>query len=300
MTGHVAGATPRVPRGTVRAWAEARGLVGGQTVAHTTVHLTTRDGTALHADLLPGPDDAGARGRASGDAVVLLHGFAAHARKPAYARLAAALAQQHTVLAPDLRGHGRSGGRSGLGGDEVADVAAAVAWLRARGHRRVALVGVSMGGTATANALGAGVAVDAAVLVSAPGWLETTPSTAPMRRLHLLWQHAAGRLGLQLLLGVRVVRPDRWRRPDDPATALRAWPGPSLVVHGDDDPYFGTAHARALVRAASGPSTLWLEPGFGHAEDGLHGDVLARLTHAVTDLLDTAAAPTPEDATWRA
>jgi pimeloyl-ACP methyl ester carboxylesterase len=283
-------------RGPLLAWAETRGFVGGHTVPHRTVHLSSPDGPGLRADLLPGPHDARRADGGRGPAVVLVHGFAAHARKPAYARLASQLAERLTVLAPDLRGHGRSAGTSGLGGPEGEDVGAALEMLRRRGHRFVAVVGVSMGGTASANAVAGGLRPDALVLVSAPAHVDPVPQTAPLQRLHRLWSRAAGRAGLRLVLGVRVVPPARWRPPVDPADAVAGWDGPLLVVHGDDDAYFPVWHATTLVRRAAGSSTLWLEPGFGHAEDGFHGDIGHRLAAALAGL---AASTTDEqDPAW--
>ena len=64
------------------AWAETRGWLGRHTAASRTVLLETADGVRLDASLLPGP------GGRTGPAVVLLHGFNAHRRKPRYAWLA--------------------------------------------------------------------------------------------------------------------------------------------------------------------------------------------------------------------
>jgi len=151
-------------RGPVRRCLETRGLVGSFVSAHVDTRLEAADGTRLAGSLLPGPARAPA-------AVLLLHGFAANRRKPAYARLADGLAQHLTVLALDLRGHGGSGGSSTLGDREAEDVAAGVRWLRRFGHRRVVLVGVSMGATAVLHAASRGSRVDAVVTVSAPAYL---------------------------------------------------------------------------------------------------------------------------------
>ncbi|MGC5412405.1 alpha/beta fold hydrolase, partial [Streptomyces sp. DT225] len=51
------------------------------------------------------------------------------------------------VVTFSFRGHGRSGGFSTVGDREVLDLAAAVAWARSLGHRRVVTVGFSMGGS---------------------------------------------------------------------------------------------------------------------------------------------------------
>ena len=283
--------TPTAPRRTaVHAWAETRGLLGGHAAPSRSLRLTTADGIDLHATLLPGP------GRQA-PAVVLLHGFSAHSRKPRYAWLADELATRCTVLAPDLRGHGRSGGASGLGADEHHDVAAAVEHLRDRGHEWVAVVGVSMGATSAAHAVRRGVDHDATVLVSGPGFIELDPSTRPMQQLRRVWHSTAGRGALRAAMGVRVVHPDVWQPPPDPADAVRDIDGPLLVVHGDDDHYFPMTHAEAVAAAAPN-SVLWREPVFGHAEDGFADPFGRRLTDALHHAHRTGSFPDREASPW--
>nr|WP_244190178.1 alpha/beta fold hydrolase [Streptomyces hygroscopicus] len=80
-------------------------------------------------------------------ALVLGHGFTGSLERPALRRVASAFRQRTAVITFSFRGHGRSGGRSTVGDREVLDLAAAVAWARRLGHRRVATVGFSMGGS---------------------------------------------------------------------------------------------------------------------------------------------------------
>lgn len=285
-------ARPSKSRRTVlHAWAETRGWLGGHSAAGRRTELTTSDGVRLAATLLPGP---GPRG--TGPAVVLLHGFSAHSRKPAYAWLADELATRFTVLAPDLRGHGRSAGASGLGADEHHDVAAAVEALRTRGHDWVAVVGVSMGATSAAHALAQGVAQDATVLVSGPGFIELEPTTRPMQQLRRIWDSPAGRGALRATTGVRVVHPRGWAPPPDPAVAVAGHTGPLLVVHGEDDHYFPLGHAREVAAAAS--AVLWEEPSFGHAEDGFTDPFGRRLRDALATVRATGRFPEREASSW--
>lgn len=285
-------AGPPGPRRTVlHAWAETRGWLGGHTAASRTVDLRAADGVPLRASLLPGPAPRG------GPAVVLLHGFNAHSRKPRYAWLADELATRFTVLAPDLRGHGTSGGHSGLGSHEHHDVAAAVAHVRDRGHDWVAIVGVSMGATSAAHAAVHGVDRDATVLVSGPGFIEEAPSTRPMQQLQRVWRSAAGRGALRATTGVRIVHPREWEPPPHPADAVAHLDSPLLVVHGDDDHYFPPEHAESVAAAASN-AVLWREPEFGHAEDGFTGPFGRRLTDALRQAHRTGSFPAREDSPW--
>jgi uncharacterized protein len=276
-------ARPR--RGPLRRYLETRGLVGGHRADHATTRLVTADGTRLAGTYLPGP-------ATSPTAVLLLHGFAANRRKPAYARLADGLARDVPVLALDLRGHGGSAGICTLGDHEVADVEAGVAWLRALGHRHVVTIGLSMGGTAALHAASLGAAADAVVAVSAPAWFREEPDTEPLQRLHRVWQQPAARAGLRVALGIRLAAPAAWRSPPHPAEMVTRIHQPLLVVHGEDDGYFPLSDARTLVERAGGPAQLWHEPaGFGHAEDGLDAAVIGRLRDAVVHVAATGRFP---------
>ena len=271
-------------RGVVRAFLETRGVVGGHHAPHAHVRVVAADGTDLAATWLPGPTT-------DAPAVVLAHGFAAHRRKPAYARLADRLADHAHVLALDLRGHGHSRGHTTLGDREALDVAGAVAWLRARGHDQVVLVGASMGATSVLHALARGTTAEAAVVISAPAQLEEEPATEAMQRLKRHWESRWSRTGLRFGLGVRVVPPARWQHPGHPEQFATAVEVPLLVVHGEDDAYFPVRDAEAIAAAAP-RSVLWVEPvGFGHAEDGFTAALADRLGQAIVTALRDGAFP---------
>jgi pimeloyl-ACP methyl ester carboxylesterase len=80
--------------------------------------------------------------------VLLLHGLGS-SRATMFARASFLAARGHAVLAIDHRAHGESeGARISFGRDEARDVSAALSWLRAAGHARVAVIGFSLGGAA--------------------------------------------------------------------------------------------------------------------------------------------------------
>ncbi|WKX74292.1 alpha/beta hydrolase [Streptomyces sp. XD-27] len=127
---------------------------------------------------------------------------------------------------------------------------------------------------------------DAVIAVSAPArWFYR--GTAPMRRLHWAVTHPAGRLVSRYGLRTRVA-PHRWNPvPLSPVASVPLIaPTPLLIVHGDADPYFPLDHPRMLAQAADPSSTeLWIERGFGHAENSAGEDLLTRIaawaaTHA--------------------
>lgn len=261
-------------------------MVGGLPGPRVQARLRADDGTRLAGTYLPGPVVAGSAPTGPRPvAVLLLHGFGANHRKPAYARLASGLARRVPVLAVDLRGHGRSGGRSTLGDHEVGDVAAGVSWLRAFGHDEVVLVGLSMGGTAALHAACSGVPVTAVVTVSAPAWFRDRAETPPMQRLEGVWHSPSQRWLLRLLVGIALAGPEAWRAPPHPAEMAARLEVPLLVVHGCDDAYFPVGDARALVAARGDGAVLWEEPaGFGHAEDGITAGFVAALGDAIVEV----------------
>jgi fermentation-respiration switch protein FrsA (DUF1100 family) len=73
--------------------------------------------------------------------------------------------------------------------------------------------------------------------------------------------------------------------------AGRIAPVPLLVVHGDADHYFPVEHAEQLFAAAQEPKELWLEPGFGHAENAASPDLLRRIAGWIRQAVTAPAPP---------
>ena len=244
------------------------------------MRLWTSDGVDLAATHEAGPD--------GGDlAVVVAHGFTHQGTSPAVRRVAAVLDERASVLTLDMRGHGESGGRSTIGDLEVHYVEAGVAWARAAGYARVATLGFSLGGAVVVRHAGTLGGVDAVVAVSAPSsWYYR--GTRPTRRLHRALAWPLGPLLLERAYGTRVqarhwdVRyPETWV-PDPRTCAAGIAPAPLLVVHGDQDRYFPLEHARALHESAREPKELWVEPGYGHAENAAPTELLERISAWIT------------------
>ena len=251
------------------------------------VVLRTSDGVRLVADHWATDD------RRLG--CVVAHGFTGHARNADVRRIVTGLrAHGFGVLAPDLRGHGRSGGHSTAGADEIHDIAAAVAWLRGAGYARVAVVGFSMGGTAALRYAGLGGDADAVASVSAPGTMSER-GTRPMRLVHWMFEKRSGRVTVRLLRGTRV-SPHHWPTPpENPVDVVGAIaPRPLLLVHGDADHYFPMRHVDAL--SAGAPSaTVWVEPGMGHAELATTDDLVARIGTWLRTVTNTTGAAVCDD-----
>jgi pimeloyl-ACP methyl ester carboxylesterase len=253
--------------------------VTSTTRAPSPLVLRTADGERLSGVVLPGGPEW----------VVLAHGFSGSTSVPALRRVAERLSAYATVLLYDARGHGRSTGRTTLGDREVLDVDAAVGHARAAGARRVATVGFSMGAAAVvrhaAQVAGYGLAhrPDAVVAVSGTSdWSTRDTALAPLRRLHLLVETRAGRLVTRLVLRTRV-DPRGWQvRPLAPLDCAGQVGVPLLVVHGEQDGYLGTEHARALAERAG--AELWVEP-FGHAEVAIPPELVDRVGARLREVL---------------
>jgi pimeloyl-ACP methyl ester carboxylesterase len=233
------------------------------------VVLHTSDGIRLssrHWD--PGLRDLGC---------VLAHGFTGSSRSVDVVAISRALSNHGIgVLSIDFRGHGRSGGHSTVGAEEIHDVAAAVQWLRAHGYKQVAVLGWSMGGSAVLRYAGLGGDADAVVSISSPGrWYER--GTRPMRVVHWLCETRTGRLVLRLTKRTRLA-PASWDPvPEAPyEVAGRISPTPLLIVHGDADHYFPLPHAH-MLRDAAPSASVWIEPGMRHAESATSPELLERI-----------------------
>lgn len=219
------------------------------------VAVTSVDGVALRGLRVAGP---------AGHTFVIGHGMTHSIRRASTRRVIRAFAAHGTVIALDFRGHGASGGRSSVGGSEVADIDAALRLARALGNDPVTVVGFSMGGAvALRQAVLGDSPPDVVVAVSPPSrWF--VRETLPMRRVHWLLEHPLGGV-IGRRVGIRI--DDPWDDiPETPLEIVGRIVLPLLLVQGDADHYFGPSHAIDLRRASHGHAELWLEHGMGHAE----------------------------------
>ena len=224
--------------------------------------LVTDDGVPIDAVHLPAGSEPD--GRELG--IVMAHGFSQNWQVPMVWRVASRLRRSAGVVTFDFRGHGRSGGSSTVGNKEILDLEVAVRYARELGYQHIVTVGFSMGASIVLRHAGLTGGVDAVVSVSGPGrWYYR--GTTPMRRVHWVVEHRAGRLVSRKFLNTRISN-DRWDPvPVPPAdAAAKIAPTPLLIVHGDEDRYFPVEHAHQLFEAAHDPKDLWVIPGFGHAE----------------------------------
>lgn len=267
-------------------------------VARTEVTVRTADGVRLHGIVVPaalpaplGPDERPLT-------FVVSHGFTNSTARQPFLRLASWLSRFGEVRGVDFRGHGRSGGESGVGGDpELLDVDAAVAAARADGARTVVSLGLSMGGGAALRQAAIGTSrPDAVVGVSAVSrWF--VRDTLPMRRVHWMLETTLGRRLGSRVVGVRLAPPWAASPPAPVQLVSSIAPTPLLLVHGDQDAYFPLEHVRSLARAAGPAATVWTVPGMGHAESGMSGPLAERIGRWARDTVGRVPGSTPGVAT---
>src|SRR5262249_34877529 len=132
--------------------------------------------------------------------------------------------------------------------------------------------------------------VAAVVAISGPSrWYYR--GTGPMRRGHWVIERRIGRLGSRGAPRTRL-DPNGWPGvPEAPHEVVgRISPVPLLVVHGDADHYFPAEHGERLYEAAAEPKRLWLESGFGHAENAASDELLGRIRDWVVHAARTGRA----------
>lgn len=240
--------------------------------------LTASDGVRINAWLLPGPPDPLCT-------FVLVHGFVNSSRSPGVHRFAHLLAEHASVVVPDMRGHGRSGGLCSMGRNEPLDVEAAVA--AAPAGRPVVTIGTSLGGAAVLMHAGACGGVAGVVGISAPAWGDL--DRVGTHRVRKLVSGRAGRLVLATALRTRV-GPDCIYLPDAGSLVARIAPAFTVVVHDPDDWYFGPRHAESIYGWAAEPKALWWYENAGHGGDLLTDELAQRIVAETATRLAEAAA----------
>lgn|SRR5262245_9626937 len=220
------------------------------------VELRLPTGEVLRGDLCPGRGDL---------AVVYVHGLGSHRGGEKALALADECGRRGlTFAAFDFRGQGESDGttRELTATRLLEDLSAVRDFLAARGHRRLGLVGSSMGGFAAAwFAVRHAEAVAGCVLI-APAF----------RFLERQWERLTESERAEWArTGVRPVR-NEWidlelgyglvaeRAAYDPAELARRWRAPLLIFHGLADDVVPAADTLAFAAAASDPDIkvrLW-------------------------------------------
>lgn len=197
-----------------------------------------------------------------GAAVVFVHGKDAcrgsELRAPTFELARAHVAAGISVLMIDLRGHGASTrARMTYGAAEKLDVLGAVDWLSAQGHRRVGVLGASMGAASALLAAADDAVVEAVVADSAFAHFGTM--------IERQFRHLSGLPSFfvpgALALG-RCLTGQRLAEVSPLAAAARLIGRPLLVVHSQGDRFVSVDDAVAIAGAAA--AECWITDSDGH------------------------------------
>ncbi len=223
--------------------------------------------------------------------VLLVHGFAGDVEQ--WRPTLRYLREARRAVAFDLRGHGRSDApvaQSAYAVDAMTGDVAAVA--DALGLKRFVLVGHSLGGAlATAYAARHAQRVAGLVLVGAPGRMSAEQSLPIMSSLRADYAKTMAKFEAELLQNARpetdtLVRKQLQRVPRetalaiigaifsfDPTAALRAYPGPKLIIDAAGDGLH-TQHPQIPHRLITGTSH-WPQLDKPREFNALLGDFVA-------------------------
>jgi alpha-beta hydrolase superfamily lysophospholipase len=193
--------------------------------------------------------------------VLMAHGFRGD-RVSLVARARRLVAAGYSVLLIDLQAHGETPGeRITLGWREADDVRAARDWLRARrGTRKLAFVGVSLGGAAVL--LGPQPAgFDAVVLEAVYPRVTRAIENRISIRLPAVSAALAPFLTVQLEPRVGASAEEL-----EPVRHIGKLGAPVLVVGGSRDEQTSAEETRELFAAAIEPRALWMVEGAGHQD----------------------------------
>jgi dipeptidyl aminopeptidase/acylaminoacyl peptidase len=222
------------------------------------VLFTSQDGIALKGWLVKPAHPA-----LRAPVIIICHGVGAN--KSDFTELAVALSRRgYAVLLFDFRAHGDSGGsRSSLGYHEQKDIAAALAFLKARpgiNPKRIGIYGFSMGASAAVLSAASTREFSAVVVDSAFTSLKDMARTAVTGFYHLPsfpFLHLAV-LGYELYFqtGIGHVSPV--------GVIKDLSPTPVFIIAGDGDTLIPAENGRRLFAAAQEPKELWIIPGADH------------------------------------
>jgi fermentation-respiration switch protein FrsA (DUF1100 family) len=202
----------------------------------------------------------------NGSAILALHGVSANRRSLiGYAEMF--LKAGYTVLTPDARAHGNSGGAiATYGVVESGDIELWLKWLRAREHGCIHAFGSSMG------------AAQVLQIVDGPNMLCSAVAEAPFSTFREIAYDRVGQyINVGDWLGRTLMRPAvevgfltaRLRYGvdldlADPANHLLHTRTPVLLIHGLADTNIPPRHVRLMHAANPAMLTLWLVDGARH------------------------------------
>ena len=225
------------------------------------VTLTAADGAVLRGWFI-------APANANGKSVILLHGITSNRTgSTPYADMF--LDRGYSVLVPDSREHGESGGEiSTFGILERHDVNLWVAWLRHRVPGCTFLLGESMGAAIGLQATAVTPDICAAVVEAPFAHFRQISYERLGRRTGtgaLFWQ-TLGRPILEIAFAYTRIRYGVYLPDADPLAAVEHSTVPTLLIAGVNDVDIPMHHSEEIEKACTGNCSLWVVPGGEHAD----------------------------------
>lgn len=242
-----------------------------------TLHVRRRsgpkpDGAALAQIVASGNANLNAwwfRPQASnGGCVIALHGIGdSRASSSGFAPMF--LADGYSVLAPDSRAHGESGGDFVTYGLlEKYDVIAWTHWMQAQGCARIYGLGESLGASILIQAISVE-PVFRAIVAECPYASLRRMGEYRIERMAHLPSYFAHPLAVALVetgtLYARYFDHLDFRNVS-PTESMRVSVTPVLLIHGLDDVRTPPSESRLLMAARPAHTELWLVPGAGHTQ----------------------------------
>jgi pimeloyl-ACP methyl ester carboxylesterase len=233
------------------------------------------------------------RDSGSGEPLLLLHGFTGSGDD--WQHVFTDPIAGYRIVAPDLRGHGRSTNPSGV--FRFADIARDIfALLDGLGIDRVKAIGMSAGANTLLH-----LATQQPSRITAMIHVSGTPRFPDQARAIMRTMMEAGRSETEWteMRGRHHHGDDQiralWRHAREFAddrddmnftpVSLSAITAKTLIVHGDRDPLYPVEQAVELFRGIAGAS-LWVIPGGGHGP--IFGEQAAPFVRTATAFLSTA------------
>jgi pimeloyl-ACP methyl ester carboxylesterase len=224
--------------------------------------LQTVDGVQIAGWYIPSGDGSGP----TGPTVVLAHGFGGN--KSTMLAFAEMLHDAYNIVIFDFRNHGQSSGTETTAGVlEQEDLRAVIKWIDdEKRPKKVAVLGVSMGGAAALVESIADDHVDALILDST----HATLANAIQARLERQGYPISLPAAWSVLLGA-LIRTGQDVSSVDPLQRIGLYKGPVLIIVGGQDDTIGPTDGQDLLAAASqgGPASAELkvcdEAGHGAA-----------------------------------
>lgn len=218
------------------------------------VHITSQDDLKLHGYQF---------NQKSNVWVIVVHGYMDKASNMGWA-IKHFYQMGYNVLAPDLRGHGKSeGDYIGMGWDDRLDILEWITYITDRNKdSKIILFGVSMGGAAVMNTGGEPLSNNVKMIIEDSGYT----CTKDVFSYHLKNTFEIPEFPLLITASwVTKIRAG-YSIEEGPIHQLKKCKLPILFIHGDKDTFIPVEMMETLYNSYNGPKEKLIIPGAGHVK----------------------------------